>query len=33
MPNLNPSNSKKDPLKRYQWKKFNKYFDETTIKD
>lgn len=32
MPNLNPANSKKDPSKRYGWKKFNKYFDESTIK-
>ncbi|XP_018563367.1 39S ribosomal protein S18a, mitochondrial [Anoplophora glabripennis] len=32
MPNLNPANSKKDPKTRYEWKKFNKYFDETTIK-
>lgn len=32
MPNINPSWSKKDPKKRYQWKKYNKYFDEDTIK-
>ncbi|KAJ8962741.1 hypothetical protein NQ318_001139 [Aromia moschata] len=32
MPNLNPSWSKKDPKRRYGWKKFNKYFDESTIK-
>uniref|UniRef100_A0A2M4C2P6 Large ribosomal subunit protein mL66 n=1 Tax=Anopheles marajoara TaxID=58244 RepID=A0A2M4C2P6_9DIPT len=32
MPNLNPASSKKDPKKRYQWKKYNKYFDEDTIK-
>lgn len=32
MPNLNPSYSKKDPLKRAGFKKFNKYFDEATIK-
>lgn len=32
MPNLAPANSKKDPKKRYSWKKFNKYFDENTIK-
>ncbi|XP_058450005.1 large ribosomal subunit protein mL66 [Malaya genurostris] len=32
MPNINPSWSKKDPKMRYQWKKFNKYFDESTIK-
>lgn len=32
MPNITPANSKKDPKKRNGWKKFNKYFDETTIK-
>ncbi|KAJ3648215.1 hypothetical protein Zmor_020035 [Zophobas morio] len=32
MPNLNPPNSNKDPKKRHHWKKFNKYFDESTIK-
>ncbi|XP_062563050.1 large ribosomal subunit protein mL66 isoform X2 [Armigeres subalbatus] len=32
MPNIGPSWSKKDPKKRYQWKKYNKYFDESTIK-
>ncbi|CAD7092859.1 unnamed protein product [Hermetia illucens] len=32
MPNLTPENSKKDPKKRREWKKFNKYFDENTIK-
>uniref|UniRef100_A0A023EHM2 Large ribosomal subunit protein mL66 n=1 Tax=Aedes albopictus TaxID=7160 RepID=A0A023EHM2_AEDAL len=32
MPNIGPSWSKKDPKKRYQWKKYNKYFDENTIK-
>ncbi|KAJ8932076.1 hypothetical protein NQ314_014978 [Rhamnusium bicolor] len=32
MPNLNPDYSHKDPKKRYEWKKFNKYFDESTIK-
>ncbi|EFA07649.2 large ribosomal subunit protein mL66 [Tribolium castaneum] len=32
MPNLKPSNSRKDPKKRPLWKKFNKYFDESTIK-
>uniref|UniRef100_A0A182SL30 28S ribosomal protein S18a, mitochondrial n=1 Tax=Anopheles maculatus TaxID=74869 RepID=A0A182SL30_9DIPT len=32
MPNLNPSTSKKDPKQRYQWKKYNKYYDEETIK-
>ncbi|KAL1513106.1 hypothetical protein ABEB36_002568 [Hypothenemus hampei] len=33
MSNLAPHWSKKDPKKRYQWKKFNKYFDESTIKN
>ncbi|XP_068895042.1 large ribosomal subunit protein mL66 [Tenebrio molitor] len=32
MANLKPENSKKDPKKRPKWKKFNKYFDESTIK-
>uniref|UniRef100_A0A182P709 Large ribosomal subunit protein mL66 n=1 Tax=Anopheles epiroticus TaxID=199890 RepID=A0A182P709_9DIPT len=32
MPNLNPATSKRDPKQRYQWKKYNKYFDEQTIK-
>lgn len=32
MPNLTPSSSKRDPKKRYGWKKFNKYFDEKTIR-
>uniref|UniRef100_A0A182QT26 Large ribosomal subunit protein mL66 n=1 Tax=Anopheles farauti TaxID=69004 RepID=A0A182QT26_9DIPT len=32
MPNLTPAASKKDPKQRYQWKKYNKYFDEETIK-
>lgn len=32
MPNLAPHWSKKDPKKRYGWKKFNKYFDEKTIR-
>ncbi|EDW34507.1 GL21542 [Drosophila persimilis] len=32
MPNLGPSWSKKDPKQRYGWKKFNKYFLESTIK-
>lgn len=31
MPNINPANSKKDPKRRPGWKKYNKYFDETTI--
>ncbi|XP_001866038.2 28S ribosomal protein S18a, mitochondrial [Culex quinquefasciatus] len=32
MPNINPAWSKRDPKKRFQWKKNNKYFDESTIK-
>nr|CAH7716458.1 unnamed protein product [Callosobruchus chinensis] len=32
MPNLNPPNSARDPKKRSQWRKFNKYFEESTIK-
>ena len=32
MPNLGPRNSQKDPKKRFAWKKFNKYFDENTIR-
>lgn len=32
MPNLNPEKSKKDPTKRFGYRKFNKYFDENTIK-
>lgn len=32
MSNLTPANSKKDPKLRKKWKKFNTYFDETTIK-
>ncbi|XP_049780396.1 28S ribosomal protein S18a, mitochondrial [Schistocerca cancellata] len=32
MPNLAPSNSKRDPKRRLKWKKFNTYFDESTIK-
>ncbi|KAG8237418.1 hypothetical protein J437_LFUL017525 [Ladona fulva] len=32
MPNMAPANSKKDPRKRKQWKKWNTYFDENTIK-
>ncbi|XP_063707652.1 large ribosomal subunit protein mL66 [Culicoides brevitarsis] len=32
MPNLNPAYSKKDPLQRFGHKKFNKYFDENTIR-
>jgi hypothetical protein len=33
MPNIAPPGSKRDPTKRYGWKKFNTYFDESTIKD
>lgn len=32
MPNIGPANSKKDPKKRFGWKKFNKYYDEYTIR-
>lgn len=32
MSNITPATSKKDPKKRRDWKKYNKYFDETTIK-
>ncbi|XP_058060498.1 large ribosomal subunit protein mL66 [Anopheles bellator] len=32
MSNLNPASSKRDPKRRYQWKKYNKYYDEETIK-
>lgn len=32
MPNLKPANSKKDPKLRSGWKKYNKYYDESTIK-
>lgn len=32
MCNLAPENSKKDPSKRKYWKKYNTYFDESTIK-
>lgn len=32
MSNLAPENSKNDPTKRKNWKKFNTYFDESTIK-
>lgn len=32
MSNLTPENSKKDPTKRKNWKKYNTYFDESTIK-
>jgi hypothetical protein len=33
MPNIAPPHSKMDPKRRYKWKKFNTYFDESTIKD
>ncbi|XP_014605035.1 PREDICTED: 28S ribosomal protein S18a, mitochondrial [Polistes canadensis] len=32
MSNLGPASSQKDPKKRRYWKKFNTYFDESTIK-
>lgn len=32
MSNMAPENSKKDPTKRKNWKKFNTYYDESTIK-
>ncbi|XP_034117030.1 39S ribosomal protein S18a, mitochondrial [Drosophila albomicans] len=32
MPNLAPSWSKKDPTKRFGWRKYNKYFLESTIR-
>lgn len=32
MCSLAPENSKKDPSKRKFWKKYNTYFDESTIK-
>ncbi|EDV49909.1 28S ribosomal protein S18a, mitochondrial [Drosophila erecta] len=32
MPNLAPEWSKRDPKKRFGWRKFNKYFLESTIK-
>ncbi|KDR24159.1 39S ribosomal protein S18a, mitochondrial [Zootermopsis nevadensis] len=33
MPNIAPPKSKMDPKRRYKWKKYNTYFDESTIKD
>ncbi|XP_043235007.1 28S ribosomal protein S18a, mitochondrial-like [Amphibalanus amphitrite] len=33
MPNLAPSSSKRDPRRRFGFKKFNKYYDESTIRD
>ncbi|EFN65628.1 28S ribosomal protein S18a, mitochondrial [Camponotus floridanus] len=33
MPNLTPKSSKKNPKRRRDWKKFNMYFDEKTIKN
>lgn len=32
MPNLNPPGSHCDPSRRKKWKKFNTYYDETTIR-
>lgn len=32
MCSLAPKNSKQDPSKRKYWKKYNTYFDESTIK-
>lgn len=32
MPNIAPENSKRDPKKRFGHKKFNRYYDESTIK-
>lgn len=32
MPNFAPANSKRDPKQRFAWKKYNKYYDESTIK-
>ncbi|KAK5649050.1 hypothetical protein RI129_003942 [Pyrocoelia pectoralis] len=32
MPNLKPPSSHNDPKKRSGWKKYNKYFDESTIR-
>lgn len=31
MPNIAPGNSKRDPTKRFEWKKYNKYYDERTM--
>lgn len=31
MCSLAPENSKKDPTRRKDWKKYNTYFDESTI--
>lgn len=31
MPNLVPANSKRDPTRRFEWKKYNKYYDEKTM--
>lgn len=31
MPNIGPAGSKRDPKKRFGWKKYNKYYDENTI--
>ncbi|KAL5292789.1 MRPS18A family protein [Megaselia abdita] len=32
MPNLGPSSSKKDPKQRFGWRKYNKYYYESSIK-
>lgn len=32
MPNLGPANSKKDPKQRFGWRKYNKYYYESSIK-
>lgn len=32
MCSLAPANSKRDPSRRRDWKKYNTYFDESTIK-
>lgn len=32
MGTLKPKGYKMDPKKRYEWKKYNQYYDEDTIK-
>lgn len=32
MSNIGPAQSRKDPKKRSNWKRYNMYFDEATIK-
>lgn len=32
MPNFAPAKSNRDPKRRFGWRKYNKYFDEKTIK-